>query len=147
MLVHMVHVRHVRMRVSHWAVLMEMRVRLARRVQRTVRMLMMRVVHMRVCVRHRLVNVLMLMAFGEMQPYPRRHERARDDELRRHRLAEYHNRNRTAEKRCGGKIGAGARGPKMAQGDDKERQAHAISEKSDDAREGDSRDVRERCTD
>jgi hypothetical protein len=66
MLVNMVHVRHVSMRVAHWAVLVKVRVRLARRVECTVRMLMMLVVHMRVCVRHRLVNVFMLVAFGEM---------------------------------------------------------------------------------
>ena len=122
MLVNMVHVRRMRMGVAHRAMLMEVRVRLARRVERAVRMLMMLIVHMRVRVRHRLVSVFMLVPFGEMQPYSRRHENARDDELRRNRLAEHHNRNRAAEKRRGGEVCAGAGRSKVTQGHNEQRQ-------------------------
>jgi hypothetical protein len=50
--------------------------------------LMMLVVHMPVLVLDRLVRVVMLMAFGQMQPEAKSHQRAGADELNRERLTE-----------------------------------------------------------
>jgi hypothetical protein len=69
-------VRHVRVPVQEPAMPVRMRMRLARRVTRAVRVLVMRVMHMRVGVREHLVLVLMLVVFGEMQPHPKGHEGA-----------------------------------------------------------------------
>ena len=50
--------------------------------------LMMWIVDMAVFVLDRLVRVVVLMAFGQMQPEAKGHERAGEDELSRERLAE-----------------------------------------------------------
>lgn len=138
------HIWDVRMRVPYPAVLVVVRVRVAGRVKLAVRVLMVLIVHMWVRVRHRFVNVLMFVAFCQMQPHPHGHERARDGELHGDRFAEHNNRDSTSQKWCGGKVCAGARGPKMTQGNDEQGEAHAVSEKADDARQGDSGDFRER---
>ena len=64
----------VRMAMHQGRVPMQMRVRLARWVFRTVAMLVMRVVSVPVLVLHRFVNVLMLMSFGQMEPQAQRHQ-------------------------------------------------------------------------
>ena len=51
-----------------------------------VAVLMMRVVDVAVLVLGRLVRVVMLMAFGQMQPEAKSHQRAGEDELNRDRL-------------------------------------------------------------
>jgi hypothetical protein len=66
----------VRMPMHQRQVPMQMRVRLARRVVRTVAMLVMLVVGVPVLVLHRFVNMLMLMSFGEMEPQAQRHQPA-----------------------------------------------------------------------
>lgn len=58
----------VRMRVHDPLVLMRVRVRFPGRVARRVRVMVMLVVPMEVSVEQRLVNVLMLVALGEVQP-------------------------------------------------------------------------------
>ena len=52
-----------------------------------VRVLMMLVVDVAVLVLDRLVRVVVLMAFGQMQPEAKSHQRAGDDELSRDWLA------------------------------------------------------------
>ena len=61
-----VHVRHMGMRVPKRLVLVEMRVRLAGRVERAVVVLVVLVVKVRMSVRHRLMNMFVLMPFGEV---------------------------------------------------------------------------------
>ncbi len=67
------HIRHMRVRVPQRRMLMEMSVRFAGRIEWTVDMTMVLVVHMRMSMSHQLVNVLMFMTFTEMQPHPNRH--------------------------------------------------------------------------
>jgi hypothetical protein len=87
------HIWDVRMRVPYPAVLVVVRVRLAGRVQLAVRVLMVLIVHMWVRVSHRFVNVLMFVAFCQMQPDPHGHERARDGELHGDRLDEHNSQS------------------------------------------------------
>ena len=60
------HVRHMGMRVPKRLVLVEMRVRLAGRVKRAMAVLVVLVVNVRMSVRHRLMNMFVLMPFGEV---------------------------------------------------------------------------------
>jgi hypothetical protein len=69
-----VRVRYVRVCVPQPAVPVEMRVGLAWRVLRAVFASMVFVMHMRMCVRQRLMAMFMLVTFGEMQPDADRHE-------------------------------------------------------------------------
>jgi hypothetical protein len=85
---HMMHVRRMRVRVTQSAVLMEMRVRLAWRVDCAVHVLMMFVMDVRVGMRERRGGVLMFVTFGQVQPDAGGHQRARDGKLRGYRLAE-----------------------------------------------------------
>ena len=69
----MVNIRIVRVRVDERLMPMTMAVRLARRIIRRVFVLMMLVVHVSMCMLHLLVNVLVLVALGEMKPHARGH--------------------------------------------------------------------------
>ena len=66
MLVEMMHVRNVRMRVSQTDVLVKMSVGLPSRIRSAVCVLVMLVVHVRVCVRHRFMDMLMFMTLGQV---------------------------------------------------------------------------------
>ena len=68
MTVDVVHVGHMRMRMRESAVPVEMGMRFPRRICLAVLVAMMFVVHMGMRMRHRLVNVLVLMPFGKVQP-------------------------------------------------------------------------------
>ena len=81
----MMKVRVVRMPVPERLVPVPVCVRLGRRA--LVGVLMMWVVDMTVFVLDRFVRVVMLMAFGQMQPEAKSHQRTGEDELSRHRLA------------------------------------------------------------
>ena len=81
----MMEVGVVRVPVPQPVVPVPVRMRLRRRTFMGV--LMMVVVDMTMFVLDRLVRVIMLMAFGQMQPEAKRHQRAGDDELSRERLA------------------------------------------------------------
>ena len=84
-LVAMMEVRVVRMPVPEPVMPMPVRMRLGRRP--LVGVLMMLVVDMPVFVLDRLVRMVVLMAFGQMQPEAERHQRACNDELNGDRLA------------------------------------------------------------
>lgn len=78
----MVDIRVVGMCVNYRVVPMRMRVRVrvdCRRITRTVHMLVMLVVHVRMRVLHRLVGVSMYMSFRNVQPYTERHQSASSD--------------------------------------------------------------------
>src|SRR4051794_24794382 len=113
--VRVMHVRHVRMRVAHRRVLMKMGVRLGGRGHGAVSMAMVLVMDVGVGMRHRAVNVLMLVMLGEVQPHPDCHQNTSEGELWGHWLTEASHRCRATEERCRGKICAGPRGSEMAQ--------------------------------
>src|SRR5262249_10453608 len=70
------HVRHVRMRVPEQPVLMEMRVGLAGRFRSAMGVLVMLVMQVGMGMSHRLVNVLVRMSFGKVEPNAQAHEAA-----------------------------------------------------------------------
>jgi len=63
------HVRHVRVLMSQRLVLVRMRMRLAGRVRSFMGVLVMDVMHMRMRMNESLVKMLMLVMFGQVQPY------------------------------------------------------------------------------
>ena len=81
MAVRVVHVRHMRMLVHEPLVAMPVRMGLAGRIVRAMRVLMVRIVHMRVTVLQGLMDVFVLMVLGQVQPDPEAHEQAGDQEL------------------------------------------------------------------
>ena len=87
----------MRVPVPQPVVPMPVRMRLRRRTFMGV--LMMLVVDMTMFVLDRLVRVIVLMAFGQMQPEAKRHQRAGDDELSRERLAQEDDRDERAKER------------------------------------------------
>ena len=97
--VRVMHVRHMRMGVLQPAVRVGMGVRLPRRIAGAVRVPMMLVVHVRMGVLHRLVDVLVLVPLGQMQPDAERHQAARRGELHGEGLAERQHRDGCAEER------------------------------------------------
>ena len=70
MAMEVMHVGRVRMSMRQWPMLMRVSMGLARRVFRAVLMLVVLVVDMRVGVLCRFVNVLMLVTFRHVEPYP-----------------------------------------------------------------------------
>ena len=69
MAMRVMHVRHVRVLMSQRLVLVRMRMRLAGRVRSFVGVLVMDVMHMRMRMNESLVKMLMLVMFGQVQPY------------------------------------------------------------------------------
>ena len=66
MAVRVVHVRDVRVRVSHWPVLMGMCVWFAGRITSAMGVLVVDVVHVRMCMHEALVNMLVLVMFCQV---------------------------------------------------------------------------------
>ena len=66
MAVRVVHVRHVRVRVSCWSVLMGMCVWFARRITSAVGVLVLDVMHVRMRMHEGLVNMLVLVMFCQV---------------------------------------------------------------------------------
>jgi hypothetical protein len=78
---------------------MRMGVRLTRRVAWRVIVRMIFVVHVRMGVRQRLVNVLVFASFSHMKPDTQRHQQACDNELAGQGFVEHGYRNCSAEER------------------------------------------------
>ena len=76
------------MLVPDWLVPVPMRMRLAQWIVRPVLMMMVVVVTMPVLVFHGLVNVRMLMPFGQMQPETESHQHPGDSKLSSEALAQ-----------------------------------------------------------
>jgi hypothetical protein len=70
MAVNVMHIRRVRMCMFETIMLVPMRVRLAYWIIRSMLVLVMRVMNVRVRVRHCIVDVFMLMALRDVQPNP-----------------------------------------------------------------------------
>ena len=77
MLVRMMHIGCVRMGVFERAMPMKVGVRFANRVIRSVLMLVMFIMYMRMCVCHRLVEMFMFVPLREVQPNTDSHEASR----------------------------------------------------------------------
>src|SRR5215471_20287935 len=114
------HVRHMRMRVLEPAVLMRMRVGFTGRFAPAVLVPMMFIVHVRMRMCHRFVNVFVLVSFGDVQPNARGHQDSSDHKLDGKRLTQRDDRRGTADERSGCKICAGPRRPKMSKGKDEQ---------------------------
>ena len=117
----MVDVRVVGMPVPKRFMPVPVRMRLRHR--SFVSMTMMVVVDMGMLVLDRLVCMVMGMPFGQMQPDSGRHQQARNDQLRRDRLAEQANRDHRAKKRREREISPSPSAAEMAQRQDKEHEA------------------------
>ena len=78
---------------------MPMRVRLSRRVHRSVTMLVVRIVRMAMGMRHRRMNVAVLVMLGNVQPDSDCHQGGGSQDLERQRLAQHQDRRSGAEER------------------------------------------------
>src|SRR5215472_5375791 len=115
----MMRIRRVRMRVG-----------LAGRFGPAVLVPMMFVMHVGMRMRHRFVNVVVLVSFGDVQPNAHGHQDSRGCKLDGERLAERGDGRSTADERSCRKISPGPRRPKMSKGKNEQREAYAVSEKS-----------------
>ena len=88
MLMPMMHIRKMRMPVTHRRMHMRMTVRLRSIPFKPVRMLMMLVLCMTMIVLEPLVLMLMSMVLHQMNPYPNSHQRCSEQEHQRYRLAQ-----------------------------------------------------------
>lgn len=131
----MVHIGHVRMRVAHFAMGVKVRVRFAGRIERTVPVLMMFVMHVGMAMRQGLMNMFVLVSLREMQPNTDSHQNAGDGKLHRDRLAERQDCGNAAEEWRGRKVCARSRCSEVAKGDDEQGKADAIAEEADHAGE------------
>ena len=95
--------------MHEWLMAVLVRVRLASIPLEGMSVLMVSIVAMGMRVSHRLVSVLVLVHLGQVQPDADGHQRRRQSERPRGRLAESDDRNRSAGERRGGEIGGGAR--------------------------------------
>ena len=84
----MVDVRVMRMLVRQGKVGMLMTVWFGAIPRRLMRVLMVRIVHMAMCMYQRLMGVLVCVPLGQVQPHPQRHEGASSPESWTHRIAQ-----------------------------------------------------------
>ena len=95
------HVRHVRVRVAQPFMAMQMRVGYTCRIVRSVGVLVVFIVNMRVGMCHRLVDVLMPVIFGDVKIDAQSHESPCQEQLERDRLMQQSNSRNRPEERCG----------------------------------------------
>ena len=126
-------VRVVRMGMRQPCVLMAVGVRLACRIAGRVFVLVVLVVIVKVLVLHRLVNVPMFVAFGNVQPDAYEHENARSAERPiEPTLTEGEGERRACERRSG-KIGPCARCAEMTERLHEKNETDAIAQETDGA--------------
>ena len=107
-------------------------VRLAAVRPELVRVPVVLVVHVAVLVLHRLVDMPVLVALGDVQPDARRHQRGRGPESAASSGSPSSDHgDRVADERRGREIGAGARRPELAQRHDEEHKADAVAHETD----------------
>ena len=107
--------------------------RLPRWGTRRVRVKVVCVVRVKVVVVRRLVPVVVLVPFGEVQPDARAHEYRRKAKRQREAVPQEHNRKGRAHKRGDGEVSARPCRAQMAQCQDKQRQAQPVAAQADDA--------------
>jgi hypothetical protein len=115
MMMRVVHVRDMRVCVLQRLVAVRMGMRLARRVGRIMDVLMMLIVNVRMGMRHRLVHVLVLMPFCEMQQNAQHHEYPGGCKLKSQRLAQKQDGGDGPDKWRSREVSACSRGAEMAQ--------------------------------
>jgi hypothetical protein len=113
--VSMMQIRIVRMGVDQPGMSVVVDVRFARRINGTMAMLMMFVMHMGVGMCHGLMDMIMFVPLDEVKIEPDPHQNSSEDKSGSDRLAEHDEREQRADKRCGREIRPGPRGAKMAQ--------------------------------
>jgi hypothetical protein len=111
----MMQVGIVRVPVHHRRMAMPVGVRLSLRLIKTVDVLVVLVVDVRVLMLHGLMNVLVLVSLGEVEPDAQAHEHATNEEPQRHRLVEHWDRKERPDKGCGREVGAGSCCPQVPQ--------------------------------
>ena len=90
----------VRVPVHDGRVLVPVRVGLARRIVRRMRVPVMLVVAVAVLVLRRLVFMFVLVPFGDVEPQPDRHQRAGRQQVQAQRLVQHDDGKHRADERC-----------------------------------------------
>src|SRR5690242_5880294 len=98
---------------------------------------MVLVMHMGMVVLCRFMSVFMLVALNQMQEDAAGHERAGNRQSPGDGIAKQGDAQERADERRNGEIGAGARRPDMAQSQDKEDKAQAVTEEAEQRRRRD----------
>src|SRR5208337_5605778 len=93
----------------------------------------------------RIVNMHVLVPFGNMYPQSDTHQAGRNYQFWRQRVVQQQDGRRGADKRRKRKIGARSRRSQMTQREHEEDEAHADAEKTNDPRPGDIGQGRGRC--
>jgi hypothetical protein len=128
MVVPVVDVRQVRMVVMEPRVVVDVRVRLVHRSFVTV--LVMLVMHVRVLVLGRLVNVRVRVARSHDERYAERHQCSRDELDRKRPLAEEGDGENRPDERRRREVGGLSRRPDGPDGEQEEDDARAVSDRS-----------------
>lgn len=126
------HIGRVGMGVLQLVVFMNMRVRFPGGIKITVRVPVMFIMNVGVRMRRRIVNVLVLVMLGEMQPDAEADDCASNKQRSGHGLPEHEHCRRRAKKRRRRKISACPGRAEMTQRIDEQREAHAVAQKADD---------------
>ena len=126
------HVRHMRVSMTHTGVAVAMRMRFTRRVIRIMRMLVMVVMRVRVRMLHQFMFMLVLVILGQVQPDAEAHQEARSDQLQGYWFAKRYYGGDRADEWRGRKIRTGTCRSQMAKCDYEQRQTHAIAEEAYD---------------
>jgi hypothetical protein len=112
----MMGIRNVGMAVRQGSVPVPVRMRLARRVVRTVRVPMMLVVTVGMRMGLSLVNMSVFMMLGDMQPYTHAHQTRGSQKLGGDRLPQANDGRRGTKERGGREVGPGSGRAQAAQG-------------------------------
>ena len=121
----------MRVLVRKWLVAMRVRMWLA---GRRISIMFMRVVHMAMFVLHRLMRMVMLVGFCEMEIQPDRHQQARRDKSQRDGFAEHGDGQQRPDKGSRREIRARARCAEKAEGVYEQHKAHTVTEETDQPR-------------
>lgn len=120
----------MRMRMYQTRVLVTMGMRFASRIVKRMRVLMMLVVVVEMFVFHRVVDVLVFVSFGDVQPNADQHENARGAEGPIELALSDREGERSTCKRRGGKIRSCASRPEMTERVNEKNEADAVTEKT-----------------
>jgi hypothetical protein len=121
----------MRMRMYQTRVLVAMGMRFARRIARRVLVRMMLVVVVEMFVFHRVVDVLVFVSFGDVQPNADQHENACGAKGPIELALSDREGERSTCKRRGGKIRSCASCPEMTERPNEKNEAYAVTEKAD----------------
>lgn len=117
--------------VSELRMPVQMGMRLTRRVFRAVPVLVVFVVYVAVCMLQRLVDVQVVVPFGQMKPRARGQQSSGCKQRRRHRLPPEEHRGCSTYEGRQGKVGPGSGGSEVPKRQDVENEAHPVAGKAD----------------